>query len=245
MKQKIILAAIILVGGVYFLFRINTPERSVSSPSPSTSSIAQSGQPTTSATPRPQAILLKVPFASQAPTGNWSDPREQNGCEETSSLMAMAWVNGDPSIINPEQKILAIADFEQNTYGNYIDTDAQDTVKRIFNAYFHYSNVRAQDNPTANDIIAELSKGNLVLTPMNGQKLNNPYYTPPGPLEHMVVVIGYDPARNEFITNDPGTRRGQGMRYSVSLFMNAITNYPTGQHEPIIGSPKAMIVVSK
>ena len=37
-------------------------------------------------------VNYDVPFTSQAPTGNWDDERQQDGCEETSALMAMLWV---------------------------------------------------------------------------------------------------------------------------------------------------------
>ena len=52
-----------------------------------------------------------VPFTSQAPTGQWSDERQQDGCEEASALMAMYWVQGK-SLSSQEAltKILAISD---------------------------------------------------------------------------------------------------------------------------------------
>src|SRR3989338_7629179 len=42
----------------------------------------------------PAKVLWEVPFTSQAPRGNWKDPRQQAGCEEASVLMAMRWVRG-------------------------------------------------------------------------------------------------------------------------------------------------------
>ncbi len=253
MKSIISIVAVLVAVGTYFLIQHDSGGQPI--PSVSTSqSVPPSLWPTVSTTITPKAkasplsklILQSVPFTSQAPSGNWDDQRQQDGCEETSAIMAMAWVRGTGlTAAGAEKEILAISDFEQATYGSYHDTSAEDTVKRIFNAYFHYNKAVAVNNPSADDIIAELEKGNLVLTPMDGRKLNNPYYTPPGPDRHMLVVIGYDPATKEFITNDPGTRRGKSYRYGASLFMAAILNYPTGDHNPVIGSPKAMIVVSK
>lgn len=192
-------------------------------------------------------VLQNVPFVSQAPFGDWGDPRQQDGCEEISALMAMAWVRGETlSRKQALEKLFAISEYEETTYGSYHDTSAKDTVQRIFNEYFEYQNVEVIESVTEEAIKRELMLGNLVITPMDGQLLNNPYYSPPGPERHMVVVIGYDPATDEFITNDPGTRRGEGYRYDASDFVNAIRDYPTGYHAPISPSSRsAMIVVRK
>lgn len=40
----------------------------------------------------PEMVRLTVPFTAQAPTGNWDDVKQGNGCEEASILMAHAWV---------------------------------------------------------------------------------------------------------------------------------------------------------
>ena len=192
-------------------------------------------------------IQLSVPFAPQAPFGEWSDDRQQDGCEEASAMMAMHWVKGDTTITLEEAKkeILAVADWEQAEYGNYHDTSAEDTVKRIFNRYYDYNNVRVEKGITADDIIKELERGNLVVVPMDGIALNNPHFTPPGPERHMLVVIGYDYSKNEFITNDPGTKFGKNYRYKKSVLFDAVGDYPTGNHLPISERGKNMIVVEK
>ncbi|MEX2090740.1 MAG: C39 family peptidase [Candidatus Paceibacterota bacterium] len=192
-------------------------------------------------------ILFNVPFAPQAPFGEWSDDRQQDGCEEASAMMAMHWIKGDTSITLEEAKreILAIADWQQAEYGNYHDTSIEDTVKRIFNKYYNYNNVRAEKNITADDIIKELEKGNLVIVPADGIALNNPHFTPPGPERHMLVIVGYDYSKAEFITNDPGTKFGKSYRYGKDALFGAIRDYPTGDHLPIVGRGKNMIVVEK
>jgi len=80
---------------------------------------------------------------------------------------------------------------------------------------------------------------------MNGQKLKNPFFTPPGPLEHMIVIIGYDYQTNEFITNDSGTKHGQNYRYKENILFEALRDYPTGNHKPIIDIQKNIIIVQK
>ncbi|HVZ10867.1 MAG TPA: C39 family peptidase, partial [Candidatus Paceibacterota bacterium] len=196
-------------------------------------------------TPQNGVTLLNVPFTSQAPFGGWSDPRQENGCEEAAALMAVSWARGQTLTSQAAlDQILAASDFEQEMYGNYIDTSVDDTVQRIFKEYFHFSNVQARHDITIDDIKEEIFKGNIVLIPVNGRQLDNPHYTAPGPLEHMLVIRGYDAATNEFITNDPGTRFGQEYRYSEDLLYNAAYDYGTGDGRPVGPIEKNMIVVS-
>ena len=145
--------------------------------------------------------------------------------------MAMYWVNDkqiDKDTI--EKEITDISDFEQEKYNNYVDTSSEDVVKRIFNDYFGYYNVETKYNITIDDIISELKNGNLILVPTNGQKLNNPFYTAPGPERHELVITGYDESTDEFITNDPGTKHGKDYRYKTNILYNAIYDYKTGDN---------------
>ncbi len=196
--------------------------------------------------PVSKATDIPVPFTSQAPFGGWSDQRQQDGCEESSSLMAVRWVAGKPlSKDEALKEILGASDYILKKYGEYRDISAADTVAWILNDYFKYSKVALKKNITVDDIVAELNRGNVVLTPMDGQMLHNPNFTPPGPPRHMLVIRGYDPERKVFITNDPGTRKGEGYEYSAKVLFEAIRDYPTGYHEPIAKIEKNMIVVWK
>lgn len=192
-------------------------------------------------------ILLTVPFVAQAPYGEWSEARFQDGCEETSALLAMSWVKGEKEISKDEAKkeILAIADFEKEKYGTYRDTSASDTIARILVNYFDYQAAELKKDISIQDMIAELEAGNLLIVPCDGQKLKNPYFTAPGPDRHMLVIIGYDYDTKEFITNDPGTRQGKSYRYAEDVLYAALRNYPTGEHLPIVGEEKVMIIIKK
>lgn len=194
----------------------------------------------------PEKILLPVPFTPQAPFGNWDDPRQQDGCEEAAALMAYYWAAGkDLSREKALAEIQAISDFEQKEYGGYHDTSVADTIERIFKGYFQYDKADAEYDISKADIVAELEDGNLVIVPTNGQLLGNPFYTPPGPERHNLVLRGYDPEKDEFITNDPGTKRGEKYHYKATIVIDAIVDYPTGNHAPLETKRKAMIVVSK
>jgi hypothetical protein len=205
-----------------------------------------------SPTPTPlviKSILFEVPFTSQAPNGEWNDTRHQDGCEETASLMAYEWVKGNKNTKIDKKEavdtIRKIWDFEVNKWGSGVDTSASDTAKRILKDYFMLTKVEVKNVQNANRVIEELMRGNLVVVPTNGRLLKNPNFTGLGPERHMVVIRGYDLERREFITNDPGTRKGELYRYPEEVMFEAIADYPTGDHEPTKTRDKNMIVVSR
>lgn len=185
-------------------------------------------------------IFINVPFTSQAPSGKWSNPLFENGCEEASVAMAMAWVEGRTfSVANAEKEILDIAAWEQDMFGFAIDTSVADTA-RIVREYYKYQNIEVFKDITAIDIKRELSKGRIVIAPADGKLLANPHYTPPGPDQHMLVITGYDSKTDEFVTNDPGTKFGEKYRYDARVFENAIWSYPSGvEHAVFPGAQNA------
>ena len=193
--------------------------------------------------------ILPVPFTSQAPFAQWSDSRQQDGCEEAGAVMAMAWVKDQKTLSKAEAKkaIINISDFELKKYGEYRDVSLEDLRKWVFIDYFKYDakKVRVVEKITLADIKKELAKGNLVLVPADGRALKNPYFTAPGPERHILLIKGYDQKKKQFITNDAGTRRGENYRYSETVLFKAIRAYPTGYHLPIKKVEKKMLVVEK
>lgn len=202
-------------------------------------------QPSPTPLPLSTKILIDVPFMVQAPFGRWDTSLFQDGCEEVSLLMAWHWLQGTTlTEAQVAQEITKLSAFEDKKYGSAVDRSAADTAK-LMQDYFGYTKIRVAYDVTAPDIIAELQQGNIVITPMDGRALNNPFYTPPGPERHMLVIRGYDPTTKEFITNDGGTKRGAGYRYGQQRLLSAIRDYPTGNHQPITTKKTAMIVVGK
>lgn len=191
-------------------------------------------------------ILQAVPFTSQAPYGNWKDERQEDGCEEASALMAVSWAQKKTLTRDQALKeILGSSDYTLKKYGEYRDVSALDTVNWIIKDYFNYQNAAIKQDISLEDIKTEINKGNVVLLPMNGQLLHNPNYTGAGPLTHMLLIRGYDPVKNTFITNDSGTRKGELYEYDTKIIFAAIRAYPTGNHEPVKEIKKEMIVVWK
>lgn len=193
-----------------------------------------------------RVVIPDVPFTPQAPFADWQDQRQQDGCEEASALMAIKWAQGE-SLSREEalNEILGSSAYTQDHYGEYRDISARDIVDWIIKDYFDHNNARYEQSIQIEDIVSEVKQGNVVLTPMNGQKMENPHFTPPGPSRHMVLIRGYDPNTEKFITNDPGTKHGKLYEYDYDIFYNAIRDYPTGYHEPIDEVEKNMIVVEK
>lgn len=194
----------------------------------------------------PKKMLLHVPFTPQAPFGDWTDPRQQDGCEEASVVMAWRFINGQ-NLTRQEalEEITQMSEWEKEQYGNSRDTSAADTLGRLLREYYGYKGGRVEYDITRDDVKRELIAGNILIIPFDGQVLVNPNFKAPGPERHMLVVIGYDDAKQQFITNDPGTRLGQGFVYTYDNFEASFRDYETGDHEPIVGRRSAMIVVEK
>jgi hypothetical protein len=189
----------------------------------------------------PLFIHNEVPFIAQAPYGDWSDQRFQDGCEEASMIMAAHWLSKQTlDVHSATQEILRLTDWEIDTYGTYRDTSAEDTVK-ILRDYFSIDS-ELWYTLTIADMKEIMANGGVILTPTNGAVLDNPYYTSP-PDHHMIVLVGYDDMSKEFITNDPGTKRGEAFRYKYQTVIDASQNYPTGDHVTTDTRTPAFIVI--
>ena len=185
----------------------------------------------------PENFNLAVPFTPQAPHANWEQPY-QDACEEASVAMVHYFYSKKsftPKIADRE--ILDLVVFEERTLGFDRDTTAEQTAEFTKN-YYGYKTVKVVLNPTVEMIKDQIRNGYPVILPVYGQALRNPYFTPPGPTYHMLVVKGY--TKDKFITNDPGTRRGADYFYSYETVMNAIHDFNNGD---VQNGRKVMIVI--
>lgn len=178
----------------------------------------------------PKLINLSVPFATQTPLAAtlgqaaWDDLHNE-ACEEASILMAQAYAQktkvSPPQVM--EDKILDLVAWEEAN-GYSVDTTAEQTATIARDRLG--LDARTSTAVSVAGIRAELAQGNLVIVPAAGRRLGNPNFRRPGPLYHMLVIRGHDPARDEFITNDPGTRKGENYRYRTSVLLNAVHDWP-------------------
>lgn len=175
-------------------------------------------------TTKAQSAFLdySVAFVSQAPYAIW-DVFHQETCEEASMIMVVNFFNDQPL----DKHIMEHGLFDlvswQEARGYKVDLDADEVVE-ILDQYFNQP-ANVLTDISVERIISELDKGNLLIAPAAGRNLGNPYFTAPGPTYHMLVIRGYDNETGEFITNDPGTRRGDALRYKYSRLLDAIAEW--------------------
>lgn len=191
-------------------------------------------------TTSPASFNLAVPFTSQAPFANWDAVHEET-CEEASVYMVYAYYQGVSGVISAqtaEDELLRLVAIERELFGFYEDTNAVETAQLIVEAYG--LRVEIESDPTVDSIKAHITAGRPVIIPAAGQTLGNPNFTGDGPPYHMLVIRGY--ADGNFVTNDPGTRRGEQYLYSESTIMNSIHDW-TGSYETIASGSKVILVV--
>ncbi len=245
----IILLAVILT--IIALFFINKKYKTTIIKIPiakhqATQPVTQSTSSLTTNYPLPPTHFLPVPFTPQAPTANW-DELHNEACEEASAIMASKYFssffsspNGESTqerlpptddnntLIDPifvEAEITKLTKWQQKTFGYHLSITTEETARMI--REFYGLNTEIKTDFTETDLKQALVDGKLIIFPTNGQKLNNPYYKRPGPIYHMLVIKGFN-TNGEFITNDPGTKRGLNFPYSFSMLYEANGNYNHG-----------------
>jgi hypothetical protein len=187
----------------------------------------------------PDDVNLSVPFTSQAPNGNWDMPY-QEACEEASAIMVDAFYRGETGKIDPaaaDAAILKVVGFENATLGFYKDTTAEEIAK-VIKGYYGYSDVIVKPFSSADDLKKVLALGYPVMVPFAGKLLGNPNFRNGGPLYHMMVIRGYTPSY--FITNDPGTRKGEGYTYWYDTILKAAHDWNGGN---VTEGARVMLVV--
>ncbi|MFA6410945.1 MAG: C39 family peptidase [Candidatus Buchananbacteria bacterium] len=203
-------------------------------------------------TDNPEVVIPKfldypVAFATQAPYTNW-DALHEEACEEAAMTMAEKYFKKESlSAHVMEQSILNLVKWEE-AHGYKVDLTA-DEATEILKTYFGLKAV-VVDDVSVNRIKQELIAKKLIIIPAAGRQLGNPNFKQPGPIYHMLILRGYDDNKGEFITNDPGTRKGEGYRYRYQVLIDAIHDWPAAlaldgmADEEIETGRKVMIVVN-
>ncbi len=205
----------------------------------------------------PKTLLLKVPFTPQAPTANW-DLLHNEACEEAGAIMAAAYFG----ILNPllskegwispagerqggnlpanivEDEIQKLTAWQDNNFGYHLDTTSAETAEMIEKVYG--LKTKLINNFSADELKRELLQNHLVLISANGRKLKNPFYKRPGPIHHMLVIKGF--VNGQFVTNDPGTKRGLNYIYSFNAIYNAAADW-NHEQKNVDNNRKVAIVV--
>lgn len=202
----------------------------------------QNNQPAETYVAPKQSILLSVPFTAQAPFGLWAPPYNE-ACEEADLVMTMRWARRQTLALDEAaREIVSIEIFENKIFGFNEDTSIEQT-SQILRDYYQYNNFEVRKNvASVEEIKKELNAGNIVLIPAAGKLLDNPHFTPPGPVYHMLLIRGYDENARTFITNDPGTKFGNGYAYSYLTVDRAWHDW-IGSASTVLRGGRNMLVV--
>jgi hypothetical protein len=175
------------------------------------------------------AANLAVPFTPQAPYGNWTQPW-QDACEEATIVMVDYFYRGIRVKVIPQNQardsISHANRVKTNAHGWSLDEDAKKIVLLI-NEFYGWE-ARVVNEPSIEQIKLELDNGRPVILPTYGKALLNPYFSLGGPEYHTIVISGYDNDKKQFITQEPGTKRGLDYRYSYDRLMDAMHDYLPG-----------------
>ncbi len=211
---------------------------------PAVNAVANRQASTTNAvTEIPAEKNIAVPFTVQAPNANW-DQDHNEFCEEASVLMVGRFFQKRPIVdaTDAEAGLQQLKQWELDNFGYYYDTTAAETAQILEDVYG--LTVELKTNPSVTDIKQALADNSLVIAPFAGRDLGNPYYTPPGPVYHMMVFRGYT-RDGKFIMNDPGTRHGEEYVYDQSKLLEVMHDWvpKTPRTIPGNGSPTGNPVV--
>lgn len=183
---------------------------------------------------------LAVPFTSQAPFAVW-DVVHEDTCEEAAIYMAVQYFDGVTGVIDPavaDTTLLAMVDMETKMGLKVSVTVAE--LGAFTEAFYPDIKATVVDNPTVEQIKAYINAGIPVVVPARGRELGNPFYSGLGPLYHLFTIRGYD--GENFITNDPGTRRGENYIYPQSVVMSAMADWNDGD---VANGAKRILILEK
>jgi hypothetical protein len=176
----------------------------------------------------PKQVYLSVPFTSQAPEKNWDQPW-QDACEEAAILMLDAYYKGYniSPLFARDELLKQVAWQESKGWGGSIDIIDVRTAAAWY-LQVPESQLTIIRYPEVEEIKTQLANKRPVLAVADGTALPNPYFSGDGPVYHALLIIGYDDATSEFITNDPGTQFGKNFRYTYDDLMNALRDWNNG-----------------
>ena len=238
-----LVASLAVAAGVYFAFFGAGPQ--ISYVTPDLVPISASGDTPAEQPPvnLPAAVILPVPFTSQAPLNNWAD--RQHTCEEASLVMVDRYLKGDHNAtIDGRTADQAIN--QVTTWKPALDLTSQQ-VGEVAKRNWGY-NYRMLPADRLN-MKQQLALGRPLLMGVRTHGLGNPNYPgyrnhfedPSWSVSHFIVVIGYDNT-DHFVLNDPGLTRGASYHILYDQLMHAIDDHD--QAYPALNSGRVFLVLA-
>lgn len=193
----------------------------------------------------PNRHLIHTAFIPQAPEKNWQEPW-QDACEEAALLtVKYYYLNQSPSLEVLLADYQQIFSFEQQN--NWTSDQNIDQMAQISRQLLNLT-PQIITQPTLEELKKYISQDIPVIVPANGKILfkENQHFKNGGPWYHNLVLLGYDDDRHQFIVHDVGTQFGSYFRYSYSLLMESIHDFPSsGKKEDINTGGKTVLILLK
>ncbi len=205
--------------------------------------VAPSSRASTTQPPseKPGSVRIDMPFASQAPLGNW-DPPYDEACEEASLIIVHHYLEGTPLNADIMNRDILNMVAKEESMGLPIDINMHELASVAKEMYGYDTEVLEGSDVSIARIEQELAQGNPVIVPLAGQDIGNPNYTGAGPPYHVLVIVGYD--GSNFTTHDVGTRKGENYVYRKEVIMSAIHDW-NGSVDTIRSGPRRLLVVTE
>jgi hypothetical protein len=188
---------------------------------------------------------ITTAFIPQSPEKNWQEPW-QDSCEEASLLTVKYYYQKTtpslPTLLNDYQHIFSY----ENQNGWTHDVNLKQ-ISQISSILFKLKPIIVI-NPTIDNIKEYLLQDVPVIVPANGKILyqENKHFKSEGPWYHNLVILGYDDATAQFTVHDVGTQFGAYYKYSYSLLMSSIHDFPpSGNKEDINTGDKKILILLK
>lgn len=172
-----------------------------------------------------ESIELDVPYASQAPYGQWKEPWDE-ACEETSATMIDAYYKDQDHLPVEEVKkvVESMIEWEKTNQIPIEDTDANQTTSLINNTTSFKAEIKT--NPTVEEIKNELNAKRPVIALINMYTLYSEETK--GDSYHVLVITGYNERRKVFIVNDPARSKKE---YGYDTLLHALHDFNPGTKE--------------
>lgn len=194
----------------------------------------------------PNKHLIQTTFIQQAPEKKWDEPW-QDACEEASLLTVDYFYKNISAITTQENRdaILKMIEFE-NTQNFTSDINISQ-MEIVAQKYLNYQ-TKILNNPTIEDLKKYISQNVPVIVPTSGKILykENKHFNSGGPYYHNIVILGYDDTKQQFTVHDVGTKAGAYFKYSYSVLLESIHDFPnSNQKEDINSGAKKVLVLLK
>lgn len=171
----------------------------------------------------PPAVQIYAPYYSQAPDGRRELPRSMF-CSEANLVLAAYAISGKPlSKEQFKQEMLAMIPIQEKSFGTYFSIPMRDLKSVYDTMYPEIGNARILDNPTLEDMKAQLARGSVIIAPTAGRLLDNPFFYWQWPRFHTILIIWYD--ETHFYVNEVGMTGWENYRYTHETVMHAMHDF--------------------